>query len=83
MCIIYIICIRGNRAYAIKMYYKICTRCMGYQRIVIELLCSSIIAKSEEYAVSGIVRQLNIDNFTAACNGGSIRKHYVRAKIAR
>ena len=43
------------------------TRPMGYQRIPIELLCSSVVAKSEEYAVSGIMRQLNIDNFTAAC----------------
>ena len=55
---------------------------MGYQTITVELLSSSIIAKSEEYAISSIVRQLNIDNFTAACNGGSVRKHYVRAKIA-
>ena len=55
---------------------------MGYQRMAVELLCSSLIAKSKEYAVYGIVRQLNIDNFTAACNRGSIRKHYVRAKIA-
>ena len=55
---------------------------MGYQTIAVELLCSSIIAKSEEYAVLAIVRQLNIDNFTAACNRGSIRKHYVRPKIA-
>ena len=52
---------------------------MGYQRIAIELFCPSIVAKSEEDTVSGIVRQLNINNFTAACNGGSIRKHYVRA----
>ena len=28
-----------------------------------ELLCPSVVAKNEEYAVSGIVRQL-------ACNGG-------------
>ena len=40
-----------------------------------ELLCSSVVAKSEEYPVSGIVGQLNIDKFTAACNGGSIRKY--------
>ena len=43
---------------------------MWYQRIAIELLCSSVVVKSEEYPVSGIVRQLNI--FTAACNGGII-----------
>ena len=54
---------------------------MGYQTIAVELLYLSIITKSEEYAILAIVRQLNIDNFTAACNGGSIRKHYVRAKI--
>ena len=35
---------------------------MWYQRIVIELLCPSVVAKSEEYAVSGIVSEL-------ACNG--------------
>ena len=34
-------------------------------KIVIELLCPSVVAKSKEYAVSGIVRQL-------ACNGGII-----------
>ena len=34
---------------------------MWYQRRAIELLCSSVVAKSEEYAVSGIVRQLNIE----------------------
>ena len=55
----------------------------GFKRyIAAELFCSSTIAKSEEYTVSAIVRQLNSDNFTAACNRGSIRKHYVRAKIA-
>ena len=32
-------------------------------KIAIELLCPSVLAKSEECAVSGIVRQL-------ACNGG-------------
>ena len=32
-------------------------------KIAIELLCPSVVAKSKEYAVSGIVRQL-------ACNGG-------------
>ena len=48
-------------------------------KIAIELLCPSIVAKGEEYAVSGNVRQLNIDNFRAACNGRSIWKHYVRA----
>ena len=53
----------------------------GYQSIAIELLSSSIIAKSEEYSVSAIV-DIDIDNITAACNGGSIRKHYVRTKIA-
>ena len=41
---------------------------MGYHRIGMELLCSSVVAKTKEYAMSGIVRQLNIDNFTAACN---------------
>ena len=55
------------------------TRPMGYQRMAIELLCSSVVAKSEENTVSGIVRQLNINNFTAACNGGSIRTYYVIA----
>ena len=34
----------------------------GVSKIVIELLCPSVVAKSQEYAVSGIVRQL-------ACNG--------------
>ena len=47
---------------------------MGNQKVAIELLSPSVVAKSEEYAVSGIVRQPNIENFTAACNGGSIRK---------
>ena len=53
----------------------------GYQRIAIELFGPSIVGKSEE-DVSGIVRELNIDNITAACNGGSkklIRKDYVIA----
>ena len=40
---------------------------MGY---AIELLCPAVVIKSEEYTVSGIVRQLNIDDFTAVCNGG-------------
>ena len=44
---------------------------MRCQRIAVELLYPSIVAKSKEYAVSGIVRQLNIDNFTAVCSGGS------------
>ena len=51
-----------------------------------ELFCSSVVVKSEEYAVSGIVMLLNIDSFTAACNGGSIQKHHIRAaahKICR
>ena len=38
------------------------TRCNGYPTIAIELLSSSIIAKSDVYSVSAIVRQLNIDN---------------------
>ena len=51
---------------------------MWYQRIAIELLCPSTVAKSEEYAVSGIVRQLNI---SAAYNGGMILEQ-PPAKIA-
>ena len=47
----------------------------GSRRTAIELLCSSVVAKSVEYAVSGIVRQPNIDNFTAVCNRESIRKY--------
>ena len=33
---------------------------MGYQTNAVELLCSSIIAESEECTISAIVRKLNI-----------------------
>ena len=49
--------------------YKWITAKTALRKIAIELLCPSIVAKGQEYTVSENVRQLNIDNFTAACNG--------------
>ena len=40
----------------------------------LELLCPSVVGKSEEYGVLGIVRQLN---FTAACEGGIAASHKI------
>ena len=61
-----------------------CTRPMGYQRIAIELLCSSVVAKSEEYAVSGIAKQLNTDNLQLRVTGkvhGNINVRAAAQKI--